>query len=81
MEAERAQDGREKGKRDGKWEGRNKKAVIRKCEMKYQKNEIGASVVAQELRLHLPMRETWVQSWAWKDPTWHGAPKPVGHNH
>ena len=24
MEAERAQDGREKGKRDGKWEGRKK---------------------------------------------------------
>ena len=29
MEGEREKDGREKGKRDGRWEGGKKKAVIR----------------------------------------------------
>ena len=40
-----------------------------------------ASLVAQWLRIHLPMQGTWVRSLAWEDPTCHGATKPVRHNY
>ena len=36
--------------------------------------------VAQWRRLHLPMKETWVWSLTWDDPTGHRATKPVHHN-
>ena len=39
------------------------------------------SLVAQWLRICLPMQGTWVRSLAREDPTCHGATKPVRHNY
>ena len=39
-----------------------------------------ASLVAQWLRICLPMQETRVRALVWEDPTCHGATKPVSHN-
>ena len=41
----------------------------------------GASLVAQWLRIHLPMQGTRVRALVWEDPTCHGATKPVRHNY
>ena len=41
----------------------------------------GASLVAQWLRIRLPMQGTRVQALVWEDPTCHGATKPVQHNY
>ena len=43
-------------------------------------NGMGASLVAQWLRIRLPMQGTWVRVLVWEDPTCHGATKPVRHN-
>ena len=40
-----------------------------------------ASLVAQWLRIRLPMQETRVQALVWEDPTCHGATKPMRHNY
>ena len=40
-----------------------------------------ASLVAQWLRIHLPMQGTWVRALAQEDPTCRGATKPVRHNY
>ena len=40
-----------------------------------------ASLVAQWLRIHLPMQGTWVRALVWEDPTCHGATRPVSHNY
>ena len=42
---------------------------------------LGTSLVAQWLRIHLPMQGTQVQSLVQEDPTCHGAAKPVHHNY
>ena len=42
---------------------------------------IGTSLVAQRLRIRLPMQGTWVRALIWDDPTCHGATKPVCHNY
>ena len=39
-----------------------------------------ASLVAQWLRVCLPMQETWVRALVWEDPTYRGATKAVRHN-
>ena len=39
------------------------------------------SLVAQWLRIRLPMQGTWVQALGWEDPTCRGAAKPVRHNY
>ena len=39
------------------------------------------SLVAQWLRIRLPMQGTWVWSLVLEDPTWRGAAKPVCHNY
>ena len=39
------------------------------------------SLVAQWLRIRLPMQETWVRALVWEDPTCYGATKPVRHNY
>ena len=44
------------------------------------KEEIGASLVAQWLRIHLPMQGTRVRALVWEDPTCRGAAGPVSHN-
>ena len=41
----------------------------------------GASLVAQWLRIRLPMQETWVPALVREDPTCRGATKPVRHNY
>ena len=38
-------------------------------------------LVAQWLRIHLPMQRTWVRSLVRGDPTCRGANKPVCHNY
>ena len=40
-----------------------------------------ASLVAQWLRIHLPMQGTWVRTLVQEDPTCHGATKPGHHNY
>ena len=40
-----------------------------------------ASLVAQWLRVRLPMQGTWVRALVWEDPTCHGATRPVSHNY
>ena len=44
-------------------------------------NKTGTSLVAQWLRIRLPMQETWVRALLREDPTCHGAIEPVCHNH
>ena len=39
------------------------------------------SLVAQWLRIHLPMQGTRIQALIWEDPTCRGATKPVHHNY
>ena len=41
----------------------------------------GTSLVAQWLRIRLPVQWTWVQALVWEDPTCRGATKPVCHNY
>ena len=45
------------------------------------KNKQGASLVAQWLRICLPMQGTRVRALVWEDPTCHGATRPVSHNY
>ena len=40
-----------------------------------------ASLVAQWLRICLPMQGTWVRALVWEDPTCRGATRPVTHNY
>ena len=40
-----------------------------------------ASLVAQWLRIHLPMHGTRVRALVWEDPTCRGETKPVSHNY
>ena len=42
---------------------------------------LGTSLVAQWLRIHLPMQGTRVRALVWEDPTCRGAAKPVRHNY
>ena len=50
--------------------------------LKYLKKDTGgASLVAQWLRIRLPMQGTWVRALVWEDPTCRGATKPVRHNY
>ena len=44
------------------------------------KTEQGTSLVAQCLRIHLPMQETRVRALVREDPTCCGATKPERHN-
>ena len=43
------------------------------------KKKMGASLVAQWLRVRLPMRGTRVRALVWEDPTCRGATGPVSH--
>ena len=45
------------------------------------KNNFRASLVAQWLRIHLPMHGTRVRALVQEDPACHGATKPVHHNY
>ena len=46
-----------------------------------KKAQKGASLVAQWLRICLPMQGTRVRALVWEDPTCHGATGPVSHNY
>ena len=59
---------------------RSSKMKINK-ETQALKDTLGTSLVAQWLRIHLPMQGTQVQALVWEDPTCHGATKPVCHNY
>ena len=48
---------------------------------KESKNECRTSLVAQRLRIRLPMRGTRARALVWEDPTCCGATKPVRHNY
>ena len=50
-------------------------------EMRGSKVKVRASLVAQWLRICLPTQGTRVRALVWKDPTCHGATKPVSHNY
>ena len=41
----------------------------------------GTSLVAQWLRICLPMQGSWVRALVWEDPTCHRAAKPMSHNY
>ena len=45
------------------------------------KSTSGTSLVAQWLRIHLPMQGIRVRALVWEDPTCHRATKPVCHNY
>ena len=45
------------------------------------KTVLRASLVAQWLRVCLPMQRTWVRALVWEDPTSRGATGPVGRNY
>ena len=47
----------------------------------YLKRGYWASLVAQWLRIRLPMQGTRVRALAWEDPTCRGATRPVSHNY
>ena len=53
---------------------RGKDGLFRKCQVR-------TSLVAQRLRICLPMQGTRVQALVWEDPTCLGATKPVHHNY
>ena len=49
--------------------------------MQYKRTNRGASLVAQWLRICLPMQGTRVRALVWEDPTCRGATRPVSHSY
>ena len=47
----------------------------------FKNTYVGASLVAQWLRICLPMQGTWVRALVWEDPTCCGATRPVSHSY
>ena len=62
-------------------EGVVKEGLSDKATFESRPKEIGASRVAQWLRIRLPMQGTWVRALVQEDPTCRGASKPVRHNY
>ena len=66
---------------------RERKKLLKQEEKKGIKGEedkkwkLGASLVAQWLRVCLPVQGTRVRALVWEDPTCHGATRPVSHNY
>ena len=48
---------------------------------KQKKTTFGAPLVAQWLRICLPMQGTRVRALVWEDPACRGATRPVSHNY
>ena len=68
------------------WEWNTRKSIILtwyRAQPHMLKNlQIGGTcLVAQWLRICLPMQGTWVRALVWEDPTCRGAAKPVRHNY
>ena len=59
----------------------NNNSISNKFNEKKQKKNLRASLVAQWLRICLPMQGTRVRALVWEDPTCCGATKPVRHNY
>ena len=57
------------------------KTYIYVCILKHIYIYIGASLVAQWLRICLPVQGTCVRALVWEDPTCRGAARPVRHNY
>ena len=55
--------------------------AVKHNKMKLSKKGYGTSLVAQWLRICLPMHGTWVRALVQEDPTCRGATKPVCHNY
>ncbi|KAJ8792000.1 hypothetical protein J1605_020202 [Eschrichtius robustus] len=53
----------------------------RKVQTSSYKINKGTSLVAQWLRIRMPLQGTWVRALVREDPTCHGATKPVQHNY
>ena len=51
------------------------------CQNGHMKKTKGTSLVAQWLRIHLPMQGTQVPALVREDPTCRGATKPMRHNY
>ena len=61
--------------------GLNKQTKITYIILSLKSSTLGASLVAQWLRIRLPMQGTRVRALVWEDPTCHGATRPVSHNY
>ena len=72
---------RQKNKGSRKEEFKNRKPETRWEETKLKIYNNQASLVAQWLRVRLPMQGTRVRALAWEDPTCRGATRPVSHNY
>ena len=59
----------------------NPRVIDLGCHQSDQKQLSGASLLAQWLRICLPMQGTRVQTLVWEDPTCRGATGPVSHNY
>ena len=55
--------------------------TILKVSFHNSKKRQGTSLVAQWIRIHLPMQGTRVRAMVQEDPTCRGATRPVGHNY
>ena len=47
----------------------------------FLKLKVGTSLMAQWLRIHLPMQGTRIRALVWEDPTYSRATKPMHHNY
>ena len=54
---------------------------LQKLGLSSKKEDFGASLVAQWLRICLPMQGTRVRALVWEHPTCRGATRPVSHNY
>ena len=54
-------------------------AILISDKIDFKKKKNGASLVAQWLRVRLPMQGTRVHALVWEDPTCRGASGPVSH--
>ena len=59
----------------------NSAAVNTGVHVSFKIRAFRASLVAQWLRICLPMQGTRVRALVWEDPTCHGATRPVSHNY
>ena len=56
-------------------------SIVKKVKSTSSKSHKRASLVAQWLRICLPMQGTRVHALVWEDPTCRGATRPVSHNY
>ena len=64
-----------------KWEYKMVQSLWKMLWQFLKKLSIGASLVAQWLRICLPMQGTQVRALVWEDPTCRGATRPMSHNY